>query len=395
MILGWMFLAIAAVPVLACLGAAMTFASRFRPDPAESAAGPVPLSVLVPVKGADAATEDNFEALVTSRLPGPVEYRFAMESADDPAYAVAERVRARHPDLDIAVLVTGPAGDRMGKQHNLAAAAAVAKHPVIASMDADVHVDPDALAAGLRALAARDAGVVYMLPRYRGPGPAGGALVAIYSNLYYQLYMGAFALTRNAPFITGGLWLMSPAARERIGGLEPFTTTVSDDAAIGRAVVAVGLRNELVPRTVSIPYEAVPLTGGMRHLLKWLTLLRVEGLGTYLAILLTWHPVLTAALALLATAAVPAARPALPVAAVVAVAALAVRFLATAVLVRRAYPGTGVATALWSVPYELFAVPVLFARGLVARSLVWRGTRYEIGRRGEIRSVSRSRSPRR
>jgi len=107
------------------------------------------------------------------------------------------------------VVVTGPAGDRMGKQHNLAAAASGAKHPTIASMDADVRVDPDALATGLRALAARDAGVVYLLPRYRGPGRAGGALVAISSNLYYQLYMGAFALTRNAPFITGGLWLMS------------------------------------------------------------------------------------------------------------------------------------------------------------------------------------------
>jgi ceramide glucosyltransferase len=391
MIPGLIVLAIAAVPVLACLGAALTFASRFRPDPAVSAAEPVPLSVLVPVRGVDAATEDHFEALVTSRLPGPVEYRFAMESTDDPAYVVAERVRERHPCLDIAVVVTGPAGDRMGKQHNLAVAAAGAKHPTIASMDADVRVDPDTLATGLRALAARDAGVVYMLPRYLGPGPAGGALVAIYSNLYYQLYMGAFALTRNAPFITGGLWLMSPAARERIGGLEPFTTTVSDDAAIGRAVVAAGLRNELVPRTVSIPYEPVPLTGGIRHLLKWLTLLRAEGLGTYLAILLTWHPVLTAGIALLTTAAVPAARPALPAALVVAAAALTVRFLATAVLVRRAYPGTGVATALWSVPYELIAVPVLFARGLVARSLVWRGTRYEIGRHGEIRSVSRIR----
>jgi ceramide glucosyltransferase len=391
MVLGLVFLAIAAFPVLACLGSALTFASRFRLDPAATAVDPIPLSVLVPVKGADAATEDNFEALVASRLPGQVEYRFAMESEDDPAYAVAERVRGRHPDVDIAVVVTGPAGDRMGKQHNLVAAAAGARHPVIASMDADVRVDPDTLATGLRALAARDAGVAYMLPRYRGPGPAGGVLVAIYSNLYYQLYMGAFALTRNAPFVTGGLWLMSPTARERIGGLEPFTTTVSDDPAIGRAVVAAGLRNELVPRTVSMRYEQVPLTGGGRQVLKWLTLLRAEGLGTYLAILLAWHPVLMAALALLATAAVPAARPALPVAFVVAAAALAVRFLATAVLVRRAYPDTGMTTALWSVPYELLAVPVLFARGLVTRSIVWRGVRYEIGRRGEIRSVSRSR----
>jgi hypothetical protein len=179
MILGLVLLAIAAVPVLACLGAALAFAARFRPDRVGSATEPVPLSVLVPVKGVDAATEDNFEALVASRLPGPVEYRFAMESADDPAYAVAERVRERHPDLDIAVVITGPAGDRMGKQHNLAAAAVGAKHPTIASMDADVQVNPDTLTTGLRALAAPDSGVVYMLPRYRGPGPAGGALVAI------------------------------------------------------------------------------------------------------------------------------------------------------------------------------------------------------------------------
>jgi ceramide glucosyltransferase len=388
MILGSVFLVIAAVPVLACLGATLAFASKFRPAAAEPATEPIPLSVLVPVKGADATTEDNFEALVTSRLPGPVEYRFAMESTDDPAYAVAERVRARHPELDITVVVTGPAGDRMGKQHNLVGAATHARYPTIASMDADVRVDPDALAVGLRAVAEPGAGVVYLLPRYRGPGPAGGALVAIYSNLYYQLYMGAFALTRNAPFITGGLWLMSATARDRIGGLAPFTTTVSDDAAIGRAVLAAGLRNELAHRTVAIAYEPVPFRGGMRHLLKWLTLLRAEGLGTYLAILLSWHPLLLTGLALAATA-VPAARPVVPAALALAAAALVVRLLATAVLARRAFPGTGVASALWSVPYELIAVPVLFARGLVARGLVWRGTRYEIGRHGTIRSVSR------
>jgi ceramide glucosyltransferase len=389
MILGLVFIAVAAVPVVACLGAALTFAVRFRPDDQASAGQPGALTVIVPVKGADAATEGNFAALVASRLPGPVEYRFAMESAQDPAYAVAGRIRDRHAHLDITIVVTGPAGDRMGKQHNLAVAAAGAKYPTIASVDADVRVDPDTLATGLCRLAAPDAGVVYFLPRYRGPGPAGGALVALYSNHYYQLYMGAFALSRNAPFITGGLWLMGPTARERLGGLEPFTRTVSDDAAIGRAVVAVGLRNELVPRTVSIPYEPVSLRGGARHLLKWLTLLRAEGLATYLAILATWHPLLAAGTALLATAAVPAARPALPLALVLAAVALIVRFAATAVLVRRAYPGASVTAGLWLIPYELVAVPVLFARGLFARRLEWRGVRYQIGRRGEIRSVSR------
>ena len=65
-----------------------------------------------------------------------------------------------------------------------------------------------------------------------------------------------------------------------------------------------------------------------------------------------------------------------------AAAALAVRFLATAVLVRRAYPGTGVATALWSVPYELLVVPVLFARDQVDEEII--ATAMQLGARDVV-----------
>ena len=380
---------VAGLPALACLGAAVAFARGFRPVPGESVPGEsVPsLTMVVPVRGADVATGPNLEALVTSRVDVPVEYLVAMESADDPAHEIAEQVRRRHPEADVRVVITGPAGERMGKQHNLAAAARVARHDALGSMDADVRVGPGALAAALRRLAAPDAGVAYLLPCYAGGGPAGGRLVALYSNEYYQLNMGALALTRNAPFITGGLWLMSPSARERIGGPEPFTATISDDAAIGRAVVAAGLRTELVPQPVTMAFEALDLTGGARHLLKWLTLLRAEGLPAFLAILVTWHPVLWGALAVASAVAVPAARPGLPVVAAVAVAGLLARLGATAVLHRRALGGGTAAALALLVPYEIVAVPVLFARALFSRRLVWRGREYVIGRGGVIRST--------
>src|SRR5215218_5053097 len=67
---------------------------------------------------------------------------------------------------------------------------------------------------------------------------------------------------------------------------------------------------------------------------KWSKRQLIDGIRWRVRVGSPWRDVRNAmGLALLATAAVPAARPALPVAAVVAVAALAVRFLATAVLV--------------------------------------------------------------
>jgi ceramide glucosyltransferase len=379
----WCVIGLAALP---CLGATVVVALRFR----TSAAGPGPrdggLSVVVPIKGVDAHTESNLDALFASHLTGPVEYLIAMESPDDPAHAVAVRVCQRHPDAASSIVVSGPAGTRMGKQHNLLAGFAQSRYDTIASMDADVMVRPDTLACGLANLERPDAGVAYFLPHYQGPGPIGGLLVALYSNYYYQLNMASLALSHNAPFITGGLWLMSAEARRRIGDLASFASTVSDDAAIGRAVVAAGLRTILVPRTVRIRYENLGPAAGARHVLKWLTLLRAEGLPTYLAIALSWHPVLVAVVA--ALIAVLAGVAPGPAALVVATVAGGVRLASGLVLHARAYGWRGAGAMVWLPAYEILAVPVLFSRGLVARELTWRGRRYRVGRGGVIESVS-------
>ena len=342
------------------------------------------LTVVVPIKGVDPQTESNLDALFASRVPVPVEYLIAMESPDDPAYAVATRVRQRHPDVASAIVISGPAGSRMGKQHNLAAGFARARYDTTASIDADVRVDPDTLAVGLSHLTRPDVGVAYFLPQYVGPGRLGGLLVALYSNYYYQLNMAAVALSSNAGFITGGLWLMSGEARRRLRDLSRFGATVSDDPAIGRAVVAAGLRTVLIPRTVRMRYENLGLGGGVRHVLKWLTLLRAEGLPTYLAIATSWHPLLlgtvTAVIAALAGVGV------VPVLLAVA-AVVVVRLLGAVVLHARAYGWRGLRTILWLPVYELLAVPVLFARALFSRELTWRGTRYRIGRGGTILSA--------
>ncbi len=256
----------------------------------------------------------------------------------------------------------------------------------MACVDSDVVVAPGTLAVGLSYLARPGTGAAYFLPVYHGPGPAGGTLVALYTNYSFCANFGALALRTRLPAIIGASWLVRRETLDSIGGFDRFTTTVSDDAAIGQAVAALGLRCALVPYTVAIPYERLTLRGGLRHLAKWVAMLRAEGLPAYALIAVTWHPLFWAVVALLAGLLVSGTGTLLPSLALVAGAALA-RAGCAALLNARSYALRPLPLPLWLIPYELLAAPLLFGAGLFRRTLVWSGRRYRIGRHGRILAV--------
>ena len=391
----WALVAASGLGILGCLGAVATLARRVRaappagePVPAGEPLEPLPsLSMLVPLKGADDATEGHLSALVEQELPALVEYLFALETGDDPAFAVCERVRAAHPDCAIRIILSGPPKGRMGKQHNLAAAAAKARYEMVGNMDGDVAIAPGTLAAGLRTLIQPGVGAASFLPVYHSPGPAGGTLVALYANYSFCANFGALALNTRQQAIIGALWLLRRETLKRIGGLDRFTTTVSDDAAIGRAIAALGLRCALVPYTVAIPYERLDMRGGLRHLAKWIAMLRAEGPAAYVLIAVMWHPLLWSAVALLGGLLVGGVGT-LPLSVALVVVAALARVGGAALLNARSYGLPPLSLPLWLIPYELLAVPLLFGAGLFRRTIVWRGRRYRIGRRGAIQAVS-------
>jgi cellulose synthase/poly-beta-1,6-N-acetylglucosamine synthase-like glycosyltransferase len=164
----WLFFFISAVALLGCIAASTTMGFRFREViQATSYSEPVSsLSMIVPLKGADVFTASHLKALVESVVDFPIKYLLTMESMNDPAFAVCQQVKEEHSDKDIRVVLSGPAIGRMGKQHNLAVATQQARYEAIGSMDADVLVEPDTLAAGLRYVALSTTGVAYFLPAY-------------------------------------------------------------------------------------------------------------------------------------------------------------------------------------------------------------------------------------
>lgn len=352
------------------------------------------LSALVPLKGAPVGLEERLQGLLTALRDGD-QLVLAVESEDDPAHQVAAHLAENDPGREVDLVLSGPAGERMGKQHNLTAALTHAKHGLIAFMDDDVLIERanlDEAAAVVEESEAvttsgqgsapwRGVGAAFAMPFYgvqRGSAsPIGGDLVAAYTNHGFTPNMASLALQGPPKFIIGGFWMTSRAALESIGGLEQFTATVGDDAAIGRAFDAAGRRNVLLGHPVRLEPERLGPGGGVRHLLKWLTLLRAEGLGVLLICLLTWNPLAIGLLACVLSWVAPgqSGSASLYVLAVLVI----LRSFAVLTLDARVYGLKPIGNYLpMQLVYESLIAPWLFLVAAFRREVVWRGRRYRV-----------------
>lgn len=293
----WALAGFAVTVALLQLVTAWRFRGFYRPIDSDVPSERPPISLIVPLSGVAPGLAARLVGLLGATRPGD-QLLLAVETEDDPAHALAQRLRRDHPERDVEVVLAGEAGRRMGKQHNLAAALPRASHELLAFVDDDVELEAAVLDEGARtagptgsgAIGASGVGAAFALPYYAGSGPLGGGLVAAYTNYAFVPNMGAVALQGAPRFIVGGFWVTTRRALAAAGGLEPHTRTVSDDAAIGRALHAAGYRNRPLRRTVRLAHEALGPAAGARHVLKWLTLLRAEGLPRYLFVAVSWNP---------------------------------------------------------------------------------------------------------
>ena len=343
------------------------------------------VSILIPIKGADRGTHDVLQSLVSSVLQGKVEFVFGIESDDDPAFSVCDQLRSSNPDRDIKIVISGEPRGLIGKQHNLAHAYKESKGKIIVCMDADIEVDPGTIQEGLSYLNKKDVGSAFFLPVYRGDAPVGGRLVEIYLNYHYNLFMGSLATLTDAPYIFGGLWMTRRSSLERTGGFESFGRTVSDDAAIGRAFLEVGLKNVLIPKIVHAQNENLGLRAGLKHLGKWIGMLRAEGIAPYFAIWLWWHPVFWSAVFLgVGLAGGWLSSDSIMYGALGVGLCLAAKTATSIILNIGVYRKGTLHSFLSVLAYELFAVPLVFGFGLFSRSITWKGRRYRLGSKGMV-----------
>lgn len=335
-----------------------------------------PLTLLKPLKGADAETATCLRSWLVQDYPGPVQVLFAVADTTDPAAAVVRQLLTEFPAAD-AQLVLCP--ERLGpnaKVSQLAQLEPRARHALWVVSDADVAVPPDFLRQLVRP--------------FREPAPAGLACALYELATPATPAMHAEALAVNADFWTsvlqarrlgplrfalGAVMAVRRELVQRLGGFRALVEHLADDYELGRRVAALGGRVVLLPVVAACREAPRGARAVWRHQLRWTRTIR-HCQPLPFAFSLLANPTLWP-LGWLAAA--PGR-----VAAVGLAVCLGARLIMAAHCQARLTRSWRHLPWLWWAPLKDLLTAVLWALAFFGNTVEWRGERYRVRRGGRL-----------
>ncbi len=336
---------------------------RFAARPAAVPRACPPVTVLKPLCGDEPLLEEALGSLCAQDYPG-LQVVFGVQDSADPALRVVERLRARFPGVDLAVVVNATQHGSNRKVGNLINMYPSAKHDVIVVADSDMHTGPSYLGEVVAALEAPGVGVVTTM--YAGLC-SNGSLVARLGAAGINMsflpgYLFAHELLGRQDCL-GATMALRREVLEQAGGFEALADHLADDAVLGRRVRALGLTVAVagtVPAT-TVPEAAMPEL--FAHELRWArTTQKLEPLGFALSAM--QHPLAWATLGV-------AFAPDAPLAWGAFLVTWVLRWLTTRSLGRALSLGAGLRA--WALPLrDLLSMAVLLA-SYGGNRVAWRG----------------------
>jgi ceramide glucosyltransferase len=256
MIVAAAFLAGALFAAVGALGAVYLMTDiaailMLRPPAGGAAPNPTtPVSVLVPLCGAEPGLYERLEALVRQDYAAAVQLVCAAADSADPALAVARALRERHPDRRIVIVADPLSQGPNRKISNLINAMQAAAHDAVVMLDSDILVDRGYLRRVIAALEQPGVGAATNLYHGVSGDRVWSALSALSINAQFVPSV-IFALRfRMADPCFGATIAISRAFLESLGGLAAFADRLQDDYAIGMAVRAAGREVAIITETV-------------------------------------------------------------------------------------------------------------------------------------------------
>ncbi len=263
--------------VLCCAGLAQAVAGyvaarRFVARPRLVSRQPA-VTVLKPLHGDEPLLEQALASVCAQSCP---EYQvvFGVQNQADPALALVERLRARFPACDIAVVVDATAHGSNHKVGNLINMLPAAKHEILVIADSDVHCAPDYLESIASALETPGTGLVTTL--YIGlaatPSLAGRLGAAWISASFLPGALVARWLGRQD--CLGATMALRRETLDAIGGLPALADHLADDFVLGALVRKQGLAVRLADTVPATTVPEATLLELFRHELRWARTIR-------------------------------------------------------------------------------------------------------------------------
>ncbi len=254
-----------------------------------------PVTILKPLHGDEPLLEDALASFCAQDYP-EFQIVFGLQDPGDPALKVLDRLRARFPNLDMAVVVDPTPHGLNRKVANLINMAPQIRHDLLVIADSDIHAAPDYLSQLVSSLAMPGVGLVTTL--YAGL-PSGTTLTGRLGaeQINHAFLPGALmARGLGRQDCLGATMALTRATLDSVGGLHALANHLADDAVLGRLVKAQGLSIALAATVPATTVAEICLPELFEHELRWArTIQSLEAVG--FAMSCVQYPLFWAALA--------------------------------------------------------------------------------------------------
>lgn len=239
-----------------------------------------PVSIVLPVKLLEAGFDETQASAFLQNYP-QINVTVATQEADSPAVAHMRALFARFPDIPSRVLLSTAKFAASPKVDNLYAPFMEAENDVILMKDANVLLEPDALAEHIRQLTT-DVGVVCAIPYCaRLDNFAAHVEAAIINGPHARMLFLASALGQGHG--VGKIMLFRRSDFLRAGGFGSIAHTVGEDNAMAKAMRRIGRRAVFSHRSVRQELGARQFRDVYQRQLRWSVIRRNDELLSFIA----------------------------------------------------------------------------------------------------------------
>ncbi|KXJ74655.1 hypothetical protein RP20_CCG013168 [Aedes albopictus] len=184
------------------------------------------VSILKPLMGLDPNLSSNLETFFLMDYP-TYELLFCVESSDDPAIDVVNRLREKYPNIETNLLLGGSNVGVNPKVNNLYPGYKVAKYELIMISDAGIRMKSDTLTDMVNHMTDK-VGLVHQMPFVCDREGFAAAFEKIYfGTVQSRIYLCADLLGINCH--TGMSCLMRKYVLDELGGIESFGCYLAED----------------------------------------------------------------------------------------------------------------------------------------------------------------------
>lgn len=326
-------------------------------------ASPEPISILKPLAGLDLDLETNLRTCFEQDYP-IFEILFAARKEDDPALAVADKLRKQYPGVPCRIFITGEPPYPNAKVYSLDRMLREAANDLVVMSDSDVRVTSGLL----RTVAAefQDPKLGVATCPYRAvPGASfWSRLEAVGMNTDFLAGMLVARMLEGVQFAVGPTIVARRQALNSIGGFDGLKSYLAEDFVLGKLAAEAGHGVILSSYVIEHHIGSSDFRENAEHRLRWTRSTRRSRPLGYLGQLFT----MPLPLALLVCATNPAWWAVLPI-------TLAIRAAACYTISSRVLN----ARLNWALlQLEDLAGFCFWLAGFFGNTIIWRGRRYRL-----------------